>query len=938
MKLDAFEYDVPWRENWHLKASLYWGIGSAICLTGPLWSPVPTGVWAASAAVSASMCGFRFLRGRGLSVMQKGLSGRELTFTTFDELQKLANGHEGRQWLGKGFVWGTKHAQRVYELQKRTEEVVEPAKQSKDDLEPAQVGQRWIHGVETDERDIWQPLKHAEAHTLIIGTPGSGKAQPLDALVHTPKGFVQMGSLKVGDLVTTPDGLCAPITGIYPQGVQNIYEMNLEDGRRCECTMDHLWEVYFKKGDFPAGKRFYKLFELTDCSVDKSGRNTAMFEFSETKIDLEGVIPAVLTTAVLKRLIQVGLAIYVPTAGNVQVLHPMRMPMLFGQLKAMAKFVVTGLRSRQVPAQHLHLSGYQLLEEIEENADLKTREAFLEAIFGLNLDEGEPKDSVLVSQTMADCIRHFAWSVGCDIRIEKRDSKIDERVRLYLEKREQYYLHKNRAHLGTALANDIPVPSVRLSSVKFVNQRQAQCIKINHPRELYVTNDYIVTHNTRMLDLLVSQAILRGESVLIIDPKGDAELKNNAQRACRLLGRANDFVQFHLAFPEESIRIDPLRNFSNNFEIAERIRALLASGGSNDTFSNFSWLAINNLVEGMMLCYEKPTLLRLRMLLEGGIERLVIGAVQNYGKKVDPEFDSHIELYDFSGKDMRAKASLWEKYYREYVEPSWPHAGLNGLISQFNHDAEHFSKMVASLQPIMQMLTSGSLADILSPTDDNDDMRPLLDMKRIVNQNLVAYFGLDAMKAGQTASAIGSLILADLTSVAGSRYDYAERLGQPNTPVNIFVDEASEVVNDPFIQMLNKARGANFRIWVATQTYADFQSKLQDKAKATQVLANVNNIIAFRTLDPETQKYFCDPIPKTRLKYVMRTQGQSTDSNEPIVHGANFGERLMEEEGDLITPQLLGLLPGLEYIARISGGHVVKGRIPILVAKKGDKN
>ena len=161
MKLDAFEYDVPWRENWHLKASLYWGIGSAICLTGPLWSPVPTGIWAASAAVSASMCGFRFLRGRGLSVMQKGLSGRELTFTTFDELQKLANGHEGRQWLGKGFVWGTKHAQRVYELQKRTEEVVEPAKQSKDDLEPAQVGQRWIRGVETDERDIWQPLKHA---------------------------------------------------------------------------------------------------------------------------------------------------------------------------------------------------------------------------------------------------------------------------------------------------------------------------------------------------------------------------------------------------------------------------------------------------------------------------------------------------------------------------------------------------------------------------------------------------------------------------------------------------------------------------------------------------------------------------------------------------------------------------------------------------------
>lgn len=938
MKLDAFEYDVPWRENWNLKASIYWGIGSAVCLTGPLWSPVPTTVWLTSCAVSAAMCGYRFVRGRGLSIMQKGLAGRELTFTTFDELQRLANGHEGRQWLGKGFVWGTKHAQRVYEIQKRTEEVVDLAKQNDEDLEPGQVGQRWIHGVETEERDIWQPLKHAEAHTLIIGTPGSGKAQPLDALVHTPKGYVMMGSLKVGDLVTTPDGLCAPICGIYPQGEQDIYQLQLEDGRRCECTMDHLWEVYVQKGNFPCQKRFYKLFELTDCSIDKDGSNASILEFAETNIDVEGIIPIVVTTAVLMRLLDAELNIFVPVANNTEVTSRTREVFTQTQINDLVQFVLHGVRTKRVPDYLLHLSSYQVITEIEGSCSMSTRKGFLEALWNNLRNDDNTLDSVIVPQILAEGICHLAWSVGYESHVEAIDDEIEDRVRIILRKGGSVYLRVDSHWLATVQANRLPVPAVRLTNIQFQNRREAQCIKIDHPQELYVTNDYVVTHNTRMLDLLVSQAILRGESVLILDPKGDAELKNNAERACRLLGRANDFVQFHLAYPEESIRIDPLRNFSNNFEIAERIRALLASGGSNDTFSNFSWLAINNLVEGMMLCYEKPTLLRLRMLLEGGIERLVIGAVQNYGKKVDPDFDDHVSLYDFSGKDVRAQASLWEKYYREYVEPLWPHAGLNGLISQFNHDAEHFSKMVASLQPIMQMLTSGSLAEILSPTDDNDDMRPLLDMKRIVNQNLVAYFGLDAMKAGQTASAIGSLILADLTSVAGSRYDYSERLGQQNTPVNVFVDEASEVVNDPFIQMLNKARGANFRIWVATQTYADFESKLQDKAKATQVLANVNNIIAFRTLDPETQKYFCDPIPKTRLKYVMRTQGQSTDSNEPIVHGANFGERLMEEEADLIGPQLLGLLPGLEYIARISGGHIVKGRIPILVAKEGDKN
>ncbi|HDC1593814.1 TPA: hypothetical protein O7V63_004977, partial [Salmonella enterica] len=42
------------------------------------------------------------------------------------------------------------------------------------------------------------------------------------------------------------------------------------------------------------------------------------------------------------------------------------------------------------------------------------------------------------------------------------------------------------------------------------------------------------------------------------------------------------------------------------------------------------------------------------------------------------------------------------------------------------------------------------------------------------------------------------------------------------------------------------------------------------------------------------------------------------------------GERLMEEEADLFPAQLLGMLPNLEYIAKISGGTIVKGRLPIL--------
>jgi hypothetical protein len=57
----------------------------------------------------------------------------------------------------------------------------------------------------------------------------------------------------------------------------------------------------------------------------------------------------------------------------------------------------------------------------------------------------------------------------------------------------------------------------------------------------------------------------------------------------------------------------------------------------------------------------------------------------------------------------------------------------------------------------------------------------------------VAYIGLDSLSDGMVGSAIGSILLADLASVAGDRYNY----GVNNWPVNIFVDEAAEVINDP---------------------------------------------------------------------------------------------------------------------------------------------
>ena len=54
---------------------------------------------------------------------------------------------------------------------------------------------------------------------------------------------------------------------------------------------------------------------------------------------------------------------------------------------------------------------------------------------------------------------------------------------------------------------------------------------------------------SRLFDLLVTQAVLRGEAVVIIDPKGDQDLRHAAERACRSAGEPGRFVHFHPAFP-----------------------------------------------------------------------------------------------------------------------------------------------------------------------------------------------------------------------------------------------------------------------------------------------------------------------------------------------------------------------------------------------------
>ena len=75
------------------------------------------------------------------------------------------------------------------------------------------------------------------------GSKGPGKAQPLDSLILTPFGFKRFGDIKPGDQVSNPDGTISRVIGVYPQGVHQVFRITSDDGAECRATGDHLWNI-----------------------------------------------------------------------------------------------------------------------------------------------------------------------------------------------------------------------------------------------------------------------------------------------------------------------------------------------------------------------------------------------------------------------------------------------------------------------------------------------------------------------------------------------------------------------------------------------------------------------------------------------------------------------------------------------------------------------
>jgi phosphate starvation-inducible PhoH-like protein len=70
-----------------------------------------------------------------------------------------------------------------------------------------------------------------------------GRAQPVFSKVLTPNGFTTIGNLSIGDLVVGSNGRPTEVLGVYPQGRKLVYRIQTQDGASTLACGEHLWAV-----------------------------------------------------------------------------------------------------------------------------------------------------------------------------------------------------------------------------------------------------------------------------------------------------------------------------------------------------------------------------------------------------------------------------------------------------------------------------------------------------------------------------------------------------------------------------------------------------------------------------------------------------------------------------------------------------------------------
>jgi conjugative coupling factor TraD (SXT/TOL subfamily) len=446
---------------------------------------------------------------------------------------------------------------------------------------------------------------------------------------------------------------------------------------------------------------------------------------------------------------------------------------------------------------------------------------------------------------------------------------------------------------------------------------------------------------TRLAELLLTQDIRRGEVVIVFDPKGDIDLLRRVYAEAKRAGREGEFFLFHLGHPEISARYNPVGSFSRITEVATRIAGQLPSGGESAAFKEFVWRFVNVMARALVALGRKPDYEQINR-YASNVEPLLVDYFEHW---LDREpgaagWSDEVESMSIDKKSLEKglqtrgvrAVTLVEYARRKKLYDPIAHA----FASTLNYEKSYFDKLVASLLPLMEKLTTGRAAALLSPDlDDAGDWRPVFEWASVINLRGIVYIGLDSLSDYEVAAAVGNSMFADLTSLAGSLYKFGVGRGLPGETsprrIAIHADEFNELIGDEFIPLLNKAGGAGFQVTAYTQTWSDVEARIGSQAKAGQIAGNFNTLIMLRVKELATAELLTSQLPEVRVVSTVASSSVS-DMNDPgdfADFASRNEDRITTESAPMLSPSDLVQLPKGQAFALIHGGQLHKLRMPL---------
>lgn len=105
----------------------------------------------------------------------------------------------------------------------------------------------FLHPQYTANRK-WGTVPNPANNSVIKGEIGDeigrgGRAQPIDSLILTPTGWIEIGDITPGMAVIGADGKATRVLAVHPQGRLQTYKVVFSDGTSTECCDEHIWQV-----------------------------------------------------------------------------------------------------------------------------------------------------------------------------------------------------------------------------------------------------------------------------------------------------------------------------------------------------------------------------------------------------------------------------------------------------------------------------------------------------------------------------------------------------------------------------------------------------------------------------------------------------------------------------------------------------------------------